>query len=266
MNELVRLWRRAVTAELCWLRPSGEPAAVAVTPLTLDGAPCVALPYARAAEIADLGAAGEAVFAVTDSRSLPPRRAGAAAAGRIDVTDDTTGEVFAGELLDQELRKYPPSRVLADSPLLRRENWWWLPRIVVRLAHAHTVTDLPARTNPRTQALVVHGHGGAPAVRTASVRDGGQRVGLRPLAAGDLPAGGPALVFGYDYSMPDLERWECWSRYGTLDGAELTVTRRHGDPDAELGPLPLLRRIQRRRDLGRGCRRGIAAAERAATP
>lgn len=154
VTRLSEAWARAVTAELCWIDPDGSPAAIAVTPVLLGSTVCAAVPYARAAEVAGLRSAGSAAFAVTDSRSLAGTDA-VVAAGTVTVTDDVSGDLFTDELLEQELAKYPPSRTLADSVLLRRENWWWLPRIVVRLdASAHPST-LPARTNPARHALLV---------------------------------------------------------------------------------------------------------------
>ncbi|WP_199434924.1 hypothetical protein [Qaidamihabitans albus] len=263
MNELVPLWRRALAAEICWLDGAGEPAALAVTPLLAGDVPCVALPYARAGEVASLHEAARVAFAVTDSRSLPgggPGRAWIGSAGR---TEDSEGDFFAVELLRQELLKYPPSRALADSPLLCRENWWWLPRIVIRLERPVREVELPPRTNPRRHALLVRERDGELSLDTAEIPESPEirpsQVVLRRPDGGDLRGDGAgAMALGYDYSMPDLERWETWSLRGRLLGDRLDVTERHGDPDAELGPLPLLERIRRQRALSRGCRRGLA--------
>ncbi|GAB3492799.1 hypothetical protein [Amycolatopsis cihanbeyliensis] len=266
MNELVRLWRRAVTAELCWREPDGAPAALTATPLLLaGGTPCVALPYARAGEVAGLTRATRVAFAVTDSRSLPDGAPGALAIGGLARHEDTSGELFTVELLQQELAKYPPSRTLADSPLLCRENWWWLPRIILRLDRIDRVVELPARTNPARQALVVRG-GDSLAVEVAEPPGpagwSGERVELRPRPS--WPATEvPALAFGYDYTMPDLERWEAWSRRGVLAHDALVVTHGTGEPEGTLTPLPLLGRIRRQHSLARACRRAITAAERA---
>ncbi|WP_116708117.1 hypothetical protein [Actinomycetospora cinnamomea] len=258
-------WRRAITAELCWIEPDGRPVALAVTPLVVDGLPVVALPYAHAPVVSGLRAAEQAAFVVSDSRSLRRDETGRAAIGRVEVTDDTDGGLLVDEVLGQELRKYPPSRSLVDSPLLRRENWWWLPRIVVRLdpATAEEVA-VPRRTNPRAHRLLVRDAGDRPGIDVVEVRGGGERLSLTGLAGERLRGDGAgATVFGYDYSQPDLERWESWSVHGTLFGDELVVSGREGDPERDLGPLPLLRRLSRHRELSRGCRRGIAAAERA---
>ncbi|SFB27666.1 hypothetical protein SAMN05216266_107185 [Amycolatopsis marina] len=266
MNEFDQLWRRALTGELSWLNASGEPAVLPVTPLTSgpDGGACVALPYSSAGEVAGLRSATEVAFSVTDSRSLQRARAGRAALGDVEIIDDTEGELFTVELLRQELVKYPPTRTLADSPLLCRENWWWLPRIIVRLERVRTELELPARTNPVTQAVLVRDDGTGLTLDTVTVEHERAPVRLSQLGGRPLRGdGAPSVACGYDYSMPDLERWERWSLRGALRGDELTVTRRSGNPDADLAPLSLLPRIRRQRALSRDCRRELAAIERA---
>lgn len=267
MSELIRLWQRAITAELCWLEPCGAPAALAVTPLMSEGKPAVALPYRHAGTVAGLRRTQRASFVVTDSRSLRDGSGGRAATGRVELADDTDGDLFADEMLEQELLKYPPSRALADSPLLRRENWWWLPRIVVRLeAVSGSEVRLPTRTNPHTQALLVRDSADGRALDVVRVRGGDERMTLSAIVGGSLRGdASAAMLFGYDYSMPDLERWEPWSVHGKLLGDELVVSRREGSPDADLAPLTLLRRVRQRHELSRACRKGIAATENAET-
>lgn len=302
MNRLREAWRRAVTAELCWTNPDGTPAAIAVTPVVRGAGSatptlCAALPYARADEVAGLREAGAAVFAVTDSRSLPgdaddrgadsagsadgaPLRTGVAANGTVRIVDDVDGELFTDELLDQELVKYPPSRALADSVLLRRENWWWLPRIVVELtgppAEAETgtaeETRPPARTNPARHGLLVTAAAGTrrplgvPELRGVDVgADATPPSGvtdLHDLTGEPLPSTRGALVFGYDYTMPDLERWETWSLAGRIAGGRLAVDAQHGTPGDDLRTLGLLARTRRHRALAKACRAGVRAAER----
>lgn len=263
MNELVPLWRRALTVEICWLDRAGDPAALVTTPLLAQGIPCVALPYARADEVASLRHAEQAAFAVTDSRSLRPGIDGRVVIGAIQVLDDLEGKHFAAELLPQELVKYPPSRSLADSPLLRRENWWWLPRILIRLVNPIQAYALSPRTNPARHGLLTGVRDAALRLETVDVADSRQQtVRLHTMTgqAGNVDRG-PGLIVGYDYSIPDLERWETWSLHGTLDHDELVVTQRSGDPEAGLAPLPLLQRVRRQHTLSRRCRRNIRAAE-----
>lgn len=85
-------------------------------------------------------------------------------------------------------------------------------------------------------------------------------IALRPASGEPLRGdGAPTVALSHDHS-PDRERWECWSRRGELRGDLLTVSRRDGRPG--LDAAPLLERLRRQRALERGCRAGIAAAER----
>ncbi len=275
MDEFVPLWRSAITAELCWLDTDGTPRALATTPLLDRGVPCVALPYSRAAEAAGLRRAGRAGFVVTDSRSVPDGESGLACTAAVEVVDDTEGDLFAVELLGQELRKYPPSRALADSPLLCRENWWWLPRLVVRLTGSVRTEPLALRTDPARHALLVRPGEDGPRPVTVAVpgADGGNSpddgagpgptVPLRPIGGDRLDGDGTdALVFGHDYSIPDLERWETWALAGRLRDEGLVPDHRQGTPDAGLAPLGLWQRIRAHHRLASRCKRGIMAAEK----
>lgn len=272
VTRLREAWRTAVTAELCWTGADGSPSAIAVTPLVHEGSVCVALPYSRAAQVESLRAGRTATFCVTDSRSTGGEP-GLAASGPVTVVDDVEGEVLADGLLEQELAKYPPSRTLADSVLLRREHWWWLPRIVIRLDGPGAVTPLPARTNPARHALALTSDGTPRCVDLGDLDglDGVDGVGdrsgpaVRDLSGAPLPDG-PTLMLGYDYTMPDLERWETWAVSGTVAGGALKVSARNGEPGADLPPLGLLARTRRHRQLGKDCRSGLRAAERRVAP
>ncbi len=262
MHDLVTAWRRALVGEVCWLGPGERPEGTPATPLALDGVPCLALPYAGRETAHAVAAAPEVVFAVTDARSLASGGPGVAAVGTTTVHDDLDGKLFTEHLLEQELLKYPPSRTLADSLLLRRENWWWLPRLIVRLDHIDRTVSLPARSEPACEALLVHDGTGL-RLDTVRFEDGEGHARPRSLAGDPLRGdGAPALLFGHDYTEPDLERWEPWTVRGRLLGDELTVEERDGEPGAALPPLRLLDRVRRQRELGRACRRGVAAAER----
>ena len=262
MQEIVSLWRRATSAELAWIDGAGAPAAISVVPL-LDGAvPCVAITYDRAPLLASLADTAEVAFAVTDSRSLPTGARGAAAVGRVTVVDRPS-EGLEEALLTQELRKFPPSRALADSLLLRRENWWYLARILVRLDRIDRVQELAPRRDAGRDALLVRDDGRGLRLDVAAA-DGwaGEQVTLRseePLR-GD---GAPVLAHGHDFS-PDRERWASWDVRGHLRGDRLEVTSCDGRPGLDPRPPRLLERLRRARVLERDCRQGIAAAERGA--
>jgi len=304
-DEAIGAVEAACLGELGWVGPRGA-YALAVVPLVLGGRPAVALPYAWADALWPLADAGTAVLTVTDPRMTGPRWRPCALAGRVTVVDDLDGGVVVEQLLDQELRKHPPSRVLADSPLLRRENWWYVPRVLVQL-EVTRCDPLPPRTDPTGQALLVTpGTDGVPradvvavpdwAARPLPVRavdphvlpvaegpsytgggDGSARRGSGTAASrtgGDGPttsrhadAGEPstAALLATDVSVPDLERRPQhllvghWRSSGS--GGELDVLAGPEGAPVLPGPLGLLARWRRQRDLERACRAGIAAAE-----
>lgn len=179
--------------------------------------------------------------------------------GRMELVEDRDGSVFGERLLEQELRKHAPSRAYADSPLLRRENWWYVPRLVLVLA-AREVVAAGERQDPDEAVLAVApgsaagGHGGL-VVDTVAVADwdGSPRaVSLvgRPLPPGD------AVLFCHDFSVPDLERWTRHATAGRWDGERLDVATR---PDRRtFAPAPgLLERLRRHRAMERGCRAAL---------
>lgn len=264
MHDLVTAWRRALVAEVCWLDGHEHPESMPATPTLIDGVPCLALPYARRSQAAALRAASEVAFAVTDARSLPDGARGVAAFGSVTVTEDLDGSVFTDKLLDQELVKYPPSRTLADSLLLRRENWWWLPRLIVRLDRVTHTVELTPREEASRQALLVRDGLGLRVDTVTAERRDEQHLRLESLEGQELRGDtGPALVLGHDYTDPDFERWEPWSLRGHLRGNEFLVEQCSGERATPLPPLRLLERIRRQRALEKACRRGIATAERA---
>ncbi len=276
MEGFAERWRRATVGEVVWVDAAGNPSALSVVPLVDGATPCVALPYSLADLAPSLRSAAGAAFAVTDSRAVPAGAAGLAAVGRLTVTEDVTGEFFPGDLLDQELVKYPPSRMLADSPMLCRENWWWLPRIVVRLDQVARTVALPVRSDADRDALLVRDDGAGLRLDVVTAPDwAAEQVALRCADARHADAshgaagtplrgdGAPTLAHGHDYT-PDGEKWEIWSRRGLLHGDQLTVVAREGEPGLDPTPMRLLERLRTHRALQRACRRGIAAAERAA--
>lgn len=274
MDDAFGRWRGALAGELVWLTAGGQVGGMAVVPLELNGMPCVALPYAVAPLVASVREAPVTAFVVSDGRSR--RGAGAVISGPVRVVDDLEGTTFVTDLLPTELRKHPPSRALAGSLLLRRENWWWLPRIIVSLSAVHETYDIPRRKNPATDGILAYRAGDRLRVNVVTADDWSapriavehptetegrthEPVGLPPTADGE-----PALVMGHDYSVPDFDRWETWTLRGVLRGGELLVADRSGEPGQPLGPLRLRARLRRHRALERACRAGIAAAERAA--
>ncbi|NYH78370.1 hypothetical protein FHR84_001692 [Actinopolyspora biskrensis] len=257
-------WREALTAELCWVDGEGRPGAIAATPLSDGDTPCVALPYSWLPLVRELSRAEEAGFSVTDGRSLGAGDDGLVAYGPVRVREDLTGEGFLHGLLEQELFKYPPSRLLADSVLSRRENWWWTPRLIVEMPSPDRVVELAARVDPGRHALAVGDVSARPEVSTVSL-DGFTtgRVKCSGLAGNEPLRAASGVLFGHDYTASDFERWESWRMFGRFSADELLIEHREGDgPGRRLAPLGLLERVRRRHRLAKECRRAIVAAER----
>jgi hypothetical protein len=278
----VRAVEAACLGELGWVGPLGAHA-LAVVPLVLGGRPAVALPDAWADALRPLADAGTAVLTTTDPRMTGPRWRPCALAGRVTVVDDIDGSIVVEQLLGQELRKHPPSRVLADSALLRRENWWYVPRVLVQL-EVTRCDPLPPRTDPTGQALLVSsGTDGVPRADVVAVPDWAARpLPVRGVDRQVLPmAGGPSMVgssahavaggpttaapLATDVSVPDLERRPqhllVGHRRATDAGGELDVVAGPEGAPVLPGPRGLLARWRLQRDLERSCRAGIAAAE-----
>lgn len=85
---------------------------------------------------------------------------------------------------------------------------------------------------------------------------------LWPRDGGGLDGrGDTVLVMGHQAS-PDFERWERWTRTGTLSGQTLRVTGADGGPEPDPRPYRLLERLRNHREVERACRAGVAAVER----
>ncbi len=261
-RQLARALSAASVAELAWIDPTGRPSALPVVPLLLADEPAVAVPYAFAELAGRVAAAPRAVLVLSDPRMTGRgwQPLAVTATPRLVVDDD--GSLFAAQLLDQELRKYPPSRALIGSPLLRREHWWYLPRLVLLLADA-AVAEVGARAGERDGLLVSVPPGEpavSPEVDTVQVEDwDAEHLGLVSLTGRTVPADGCAgLLMGHDFSVPDLERWSCHRTYGRLEPGGLAVDSR--PTNRALEPMPgLFQRIRRQRELGRLCRRALSS-------
>ncbi|MCZ2857232.1 hypothetical protein [Blastococcus sp. VKM Ac-2987] len=244
----------AGVAELLWTAPGGPPGATGVVPLVLGGRAAVALPWAQVATARAAAAAGSAALVLSDPRLTGSRWSPLALTGRFTLVEDGTGELFTEELLDQELRKHPPSRALADSHMLRREHWWYLPRLVLVL-DAADVVPVDRREGPADAVLGVDD--GALHVRTVRVAD--WDADPLPVLDGPPDASGPAVLVGQELSVPDVERWTVHTTTGRYSDGRLTAVR----PAAtrELEPVPgLFARVRRQRSLERTCIQALRAA------
>ncbi|MDT0276192.1 hypothetical protein [Blastococcus goldschmidtiae] len=246
--------RAAGVAELVWRAPDGPPGAIGVVPLVLGERPAVALPWAQVEAARRVAASDAAALVLSDPRLTGSAWAPLVATGRFDLVEDATGELFTEALLDQELRKHPPARALADSAMLRREHWWYLPRLVLVLDAAEFVPGV-RRDGPADAVLGVDD--GALSVRTVRVPD----WNTDPLELRDGPGAvrGPAVLVGQELSVPDIERWTVHTTTGRYADGRLTAVRAAATRDLE--PVPgLLARMRRQRGLERACVRALRAA------
>ncbi|MHA6800016.1 hypothetical protein [Bounagaea algeriensis] len=271
-DEMIAAWSQAATAEILWTTARGAHG-MPVVPLNWpeERTPCAAVPLSQLDDVASL--AHRAAFTV-HTRDEPGETL--MATGRVAVRWDLEGAEFVEHLLAQEVAKHPPTRLRADSIMARRENWWWVPRVLVTLEETAHVTALPARTHAEDALLVRQSPGDAErAPRTSVVTAAhwpapgqGSRVELWPRDGAALDgAGESALVLGHRHS-PDFERWERWYRSGAVHGEVLHVWAGDGAPqpgDAEPGaaePFGLVDRLRQHHRVAKACKDGIHRAEK----
>jgi hypothetical protein len=254
-TDVERLVAASSLAELCWLDASGVPCVRGVVPLVRDGRPALAFLYADEAVARSVAAAGDGQVALVlaENRSTSPAFTPTVLRGRPRLVEDPSGDIYLADLVVQELRRYPPSRLFADSPLLMRENWWWLPRLVVEV-DVEAAEPATARPSPYDLVLAAASDDRV-TVRAAGLLDpSGDRLVLE--LDGAPPAPGPAVLFGQDASFPDLETWSQWQWRGHWDGTLFRVDQ--APARVGLGRTPgLIQRWRRQRDLERRCRAAI---------
>ena len=251
-----RAVRTAGVAELLWDSPAAAPQTLGAVPLLLGDQPALALTWAHAAQAREIAAAGTATLVLSEPRSSGPGWTPLAMTGAVTLVEDADGSLFSAQLLPQELRKHPPSRALVDSPMLCREHWWYLPRLVL-LLEPSDVVPVRRREGPQDVVLAVAASGaGRLAVSTVTVQD--WTASTLELAGGPAEAQGPAVLVGQEISVPDLERWTVHRTEGRYaDGRLLDVTPA---TTRELEPVPgLLARLRRHRALERSCLRALRA-------
>lgn len=262
-DELLEAIEGAPVAEVVWRRPDGSIGAAARTPLRLDDAPVLALTFDDLLLAEELTAASTVGLAVSDARMALRGWRPVVATGGVQRQVDLDGAVFVDRLVGQELRKHPPARLRADSLLQRRENWWYLPRLIVRLEPDRVSAHITGRDDPDHGVVAWRTDDGL-RIDTVEVDDWqAARVRLRSLGGHRLaaPSGTDAALLRHDAST-DLERRTSLTLEGKLEGDLFVVERRTGSP--ELPPVPnVWRRLRQAKAFERACRRGIAAAERA---
>jgi hypothetical protein len=254
-STLAQLAAATVIAEIAWAGPRDDVRAAPVVPLTAGEDVVVALPYAER-ELADALAAAEAVALVASDRRLTLSGwQPLAAVGRMELEHDPAGTRFRTQFVEEELRKYPPSRLLANSLMDRREHWWFMPRLICRLVDVRAVHAVAARGDPAEGVLAWRAADG---LRVESVEPAALGAGdlrLRTLSGDVLAgAGDPACLLRHDFSVPDLERRSRLVERGRLEGDALRVRVREGALTLPATP-GLLARVRRHRAFARACRR-----------
>ena len=248
-TDVTGLVRSSSLAVVAWVDGAGQPQARGAVALPHRGRPVLAFTYADEPVARDLAAAPGVALALHETRSTGAEFRPGLLSGRPLLTEDPSGELYVADLAVEELRRYPPSRLFADSPLLMREHWWYLPRLVVEI-DVEAFEPLPRYDDPDHVVLVV-APGTAPVVRLAVIAARTEGRLELSVDGADVPPGS-AVVFGQDASFPDLERWSQWKWRGTWDGAGVDVEE--APSRTGLGPPPgLLQRWRRQRALERGC-------------
>jgi hypothetical protein len=277
MDIVARTVHGSSVADVAWLDADGMPHGCGAVVLLQEKKPVLAFSYAHEVLARQIASADQVALVMTETRSTSSTFAPAALIGRPALIEDTEGYLFTDHLLPQELRRYPPARVYADSLVLRREYWWYLPRLIVSFDIDATL-PMPARSVPQASRgadkpapddakSVSREHVLAVAVErrieTHLVRmpDPGlaKTVTLQPVEDRALPSG-PAVLLGQEASFPDLARWSTWRYRGFCHGNHFEVS----EPPSSIGleSIPSVwQRVSRQRAFGRACRAGIARAE-----
>jgi hypothetical protein len=248
----------AARAELGWRDADGHLHATTFIPLVIGHAVVAALPFSRTTTARRLDGAVAATLVFSDSRMAWKGWSPCAAPVRVVVTADRRGEWTWTGALDQEVRKHPPSRLLIDTAIQRREHWWYVPRWIVRFEPIGAPVAVARRAGPDDGALFVDTSDRL-TVDAVAVDDWeADEVRVLPLAAPHAErSDGTALLFGHDFSIPDQERSSHLALHGDLDGRVLTVRRREGT--LALPEPRLLHRLRAHYRLERACRRALTA-------
>ncbi len=246
----------SAVAAFAYVGPDGTPRIVPVTPLLLEGDPAFTLTYALSETAQEISTATGAALVFFDSRLAYVGWSPLSVAVRVEVLPDPEGELFREALLTQELRKFPPGRQLIDSPLLQRENWWYLPRWIVRVVEAAEPRPVARRTAP-DHGVLAYESGGALTAQTVQVTTWyADRIPVRPLSESVPPPEGPAALMCHDFAIPDMDPRTTFLATGWLENGRLSVDRRSGSP--ELGGRPgLIARWREQRNLQRRCKAGL---------
>jgi hypothetical protein len=248
----------AAVAAFAHVGGDDAPHLMPVTPLLLDGTPAFTLTYARSDLAREISASPRAALVFHDSRLAYVGWSPLTVAVKAEAIPDPEGELFREKLLHHQLRKFPPDRQLIGNMLLQRENWWYLPRWIVRLVEAGEPRPVGRRAGPEHGVLAYE----TESVLTAeTVRVGdwdADRIPIKPLADhATLPSESvQAALLYHDFATPDMDPRTTFLASGRLENARLSVAQRSGS--RTLGKRPgLLARWRAQRDLERRCKAGL---------
>ena len=256
LQTLTTTTEMAAVAAFAYIGPDGYPRLIPVTPLLLDGDPAFTFTYALSDTAREISGSPGSALVFSDSRLAYVGWSPLSVGVEVEVFPDSEGELFREALLTQEVRKFPPARQLIDSPLLQRENWWYLPRWIVRVVDAGEPRPVGRRAAP-DHGVLAYESGGVLAADTvqAAGRDA-ERIPVRMLPEGGSPPEGPATLMLQDFAVPDMDPRTTFLATGRLENGRLLVDRCSGSP--EIGGRPgLVARWREQRDLARRCKAGL---------
>lgn len=255
IEDIGRVGRNAVFAEVAWLESDGLHWDL-LTPLEAAGRLVFALPYAVADQAQRIAIAESAVVTMTDGRLSGPRWQPMGASVRFRLFHDHEGKRFVEELLQQELTKFPPSRGYLDSRMLRKENWWLVPRVILEVDHVDRQRELVARSD-RSDGVIAWIEEGLVDFDAARMTGReGNKAFLASLTFRSYPEQAQAAFFRHDSIIPELEEREGEVLAGTLRGESLEVARTDAWGNARRRRT-LRERWRSQQALERGCRQGL---------
>jgi hypothetical protein len=247
----------AVAAFAC-VGADGDPLIEPVAPLLFEGSPTFTLTYARTDLAQRISSSPRVALVFSDSRLAYVGWNPLSVTAKAQVIPDPGGKVFREKLLDQELRKFPPDRELIGSLLLQSENWWYVPRWIVRLVEAGEPHPVARRTGPH-HGVLAYDTGETLVSETVRVEDwAADRIPIRPFdARTSLPSEDvPAALFYHDFAIPDMDPRTSMLARGRLTNSRLSVTERGGSTTLDKRP-GLLARWRAQRNLERRCKAGL---------
>lgn len=247
-RSLVASWRPALLGEVAWVRPDGVPDALPVVPLVERDRPVLALPYAHLEAARELAASPAVTLSVSDASFLVEDVPVAWAPATLELEEDPSGSAFMRRLLDQELRKHPPSRTLADTPLHRREHWWYVPRLLLTAVELGPARPFDGPRDPQDPLVSLAARGDLWLVTGRGMPGDADRL---PGSAG----ADAAALLRHGARNEDLEgRWSERVRGRLRDGRLEDPTTTVDGPRLGSG---LLGRWDAQRRLEKSCRAGL---------